>query len=51
MVDDLPFLNAYLQQSLIEDFQRAEDTYYLNDLAASATAGVSSGANTAEKFV
>jgi len=51
MVDDLPFLNAYLQQSLIEDFQRAEDTYYLNDLAASATAGSSSGANTAEKFV
>jgi HK97 family phage major capsid protein len=51
MVDDLPFLNAYLQQSLIEDFQRAEDTYYLNDLASSATAGVSSGANTAEKFV
>ena len=51
MVDDLPFLNAYLQQSLIEDFQRAEDTYYLNDLASSATAGSSSGANTAEKFV
>lgn len=51
MVDDLPFLNAYLQQSLVEDFQRAEDTYYLNDLASSATAGSSSGANTAEKFV
>jgi len=51
MVDDLPFLNSYLQQSLIEDFQRAEDTYYLNDLASSGTAGVSSGANTAEKFV
>jgi len=51
MVDDLPFLNSYLQQSLIEDFQRAEDTYYLNDLASSATAGSSSGANTAEKFV
>lgn len=51
MVDDLPFLNSYLQQSLIEDFQKAEDTYYLNDLAASATAGSSAGANTAEKFV
>jgi HK97 family phage major capsid protein len=51
MVDDLPFLNSYLQQSLIEDFQRAEDTYYLNDLASAATVGSSSGANTAEKFV
>jgi HK97 family phage major capsid protein len=51
MIDDLPFLQAYLQQSLIEDFQKAEDTYYLNAIAASATAGVSSGANTAEKFI
>ena len=51
MIDDLPFLQAYLQQSLIEDFQRAEDTFYLNAIASSATAGVSSGANTAEKFI
>lgn len=51
MIDDLPFLQAYLQQSLIEDFQKAEDTYYLNAIAASATAGSSSGANTAEKFI
>jgi HK97 family phage major capsid protein len=51
MIDDLPFLQAYLQQSLIEDFQRAEDTYYLNAIASSATAGSSSGSNTAEKFI
>jgi HK97 family phage major capsid protein len=51
MIDDLPFLQAYLQQSLIEDFQKAEDTYYLNAIASSATAGSSSGANTAEKFI
>jgi HK97 family phage major capsid protein len=51
MIDDLPFLQAYLSQSLIEDFQKAEDTYYLNAIAASATAGSSSGANTAEKFI
>ena len=51
MIDDLPFLQAYLQQSLIEDFQKAEDTYYLNAMASSATAGSSSGANTAEKFI
>lgn len=51
MIDDLPFLQSYLQQSLIEDFQKAEDTYYLNAIASSATAGSSSGANTAEKFI
>lgn len=51
MIDDLPFLQAYLQQSLVEDFQKAEDTYYLNAIASSATPGSSSGANTAEKFI
>lgn len=51
MVDDLPFMQSYLQSSLVEDFQKAEDTYYLNAIASAATAGVSSGANTAEKFV
>lgn len=51
MIDDLPFLQAYLQSSLIEDFQRAENTYYLNAIASAATAGVSSGANTAEKMI
>ena len=51
MIDDLPFLQAYLQSSLIEDFQKAEDTFYLNAIASSATAGVTSGANTAEKFI
>ena len=51
MIDDLPFLQAYLSQSLIEDFQKAEDTYYLNSIASNATVGVSSGANTAEKFI
>ena len=51
MIDDLPFLQAYLSQSLIEDFQKAEDTYYLNAIASSATAGSSSGSNTAEKFI
>ena len=51
MIDDLPFLQAYLQQSLIEDFQKAEDTYYLNAIAASATAGSTSATVTAEKFI
>lgn len=51
MIDDLPFLQAYLQQSLIEDFQKAEDTYYLNALASSATAGSTSATVTAEKFI
>jgi HK97 family phage major capsid protein len=51
MIDDLPFLQAYLQQSLIEDFQRAEDTYYLNAIASSATSGSTSATVTAEKFI
>lgn len=51
MLDDLFFLQSFLQQSLIEDFQQRENVEILNAIAASATAGVSSGANTAEKFI
>jgi len=51
MIDDLPFLQAYLQSSLIEDFQKAEDTYYLNAIASAATAGSTSATPTAEKFI
>lgn len=51
MIDDLPFIQSYLQTSLIEDFQKQENIKYLNAIAASATAGSSSGANTAEKFI
>lgn len=51
MVDDLPFLQAYLQTSLIEDFQKAEDTYYLNAIASAATAGSTSATEKAEKFI
>lgn len=51
MIDDLPFLQAYLQSSLIEDFQKAEDTYYLNAIASAATAGSTSASEKAEKFI
>jgi len=51
MLDDLFFLQSYLQQSLVEDFQQRENVEILNAIASSATAGVSSGANTAEKFI
>lgn len=51
MIDDLPFLQAYLQTSLIEDFQKAEDTYYLNAIASAATAGSTSASEKAEKFI
>jgi HK97 family phage major capsid protein len=51
MIDDLPFLQSYLQTSLVEDFQKAEDTYYLNAIASSATAGSTSASVTAEKFI
>jgi hypothetical protein len=51
MLDDLFFLQSYLQTSLVEDFQRTENVRILNAIASAATAGVSSGANTAEKFI
>jgi len=51
MIDDLPFLQAYLQSSLIEDFQEAEDTYYLNAIASAATAGSTAASEKAEKFI
>ena len=51
MIDDLPFMQSYLQSSLIEDFQKAEDTYYLNSIASAATAGSTSASVTAEKFI
>lgn len=51
MIDDLPFLQAYLQSSLVEDFQKAEDVYYLNAIASAATAGSTSETATAAKFV
>jgi HK97 family phage major capsid protein len=51
MLDDLFFLQSYLQSSLIEDFQQRENVEILNAIASAATAGVSSGANTAEKFI
>lgn len=51
MIDDLPFLQAYLQSSLIEDFQKAEDTYYLNAIASAATAGSTAASEKAEKFI
>ena len=51
MLEDLPFMQSYLQSSLIEDFQRQENVYYLNDIASAATAGVTSASVTAEKFI
>ena len=51
MLDDLFFLQSFLQNSLIEDFQQRENVEILNAIASAATAGVSSGANTAEKFI
>jgi HK97 family phage major capsid protein len=51
MIDDLPFMQSYLQTSLIEDFQKQENTYYLNAIASSATAGSTSATATAEKFI
>jgi hypothetical protein len=51
MLQDLPFLSAYLQTSLIEDWNRAVNTRYLNAIASSGTAGSTSASVTAEKIV
>jgi hypothetical protein len=48
---NIPFLESYLSSSLVEDYQTAEDVKVLNAIAASATAGSSSGANTVEKMI
>lgn len=51
MLQDLPFLQAYLSQSLVEDFNRAVNTRFLNTIASGSTALSSSGSNVAEKMI
>jgi len=51
MIDDLPFLQAYLQQSLIEDFPTAEATSYHNAFQPSPTPVSFYGANTPQKSI
>jgi HK97 family phage major capsid protein len=51
MLQDLPFLQAYLSQSLIEDWNRAVNTRFLNTIATNATALSSSSTPTVEKWI
>lgn len=51
MLQDLPFLQAYLSQSLVEDWNRAVNTRFLNTIASGSTALSSSATPNAEKMI
>lgn len=51
MIRNLPFLEAYLNTSLTEDFLRREDRKFLNSIASSATAGSTSETIKAAKLI
>ena len=51
MLQDLPFLQAYLSQSLIEDWNRAVNTRFLNSIASGSTALSTSETVNATKMI
>jgi HK97 family phage major capsid protein len=51
MLQDLPFLQAYLSQSLVEDWNRAVNTRFLNTIASGSTALSSAATVNAEKMI
>lgn len=51
MLQDLPFLQSYLSQSLVEDWNQAVNTRFLNTMATNGTAGSTAASVTAEKFI
>lgn len=51
MLQDLPFLQSYLSTSLVEDWNQAVNTRFLNTMATNGTAGSTSASVTAEKFI
>jgi hypothetical protein len=51
MLQDLPFLQSYLSQSLIEDWNRAVNTRYLNTIATNSTALSTSETLTVSKMI
>lgn len=51
MLQDLPFLQSYLSQSLIEDWNRSVNVRYLNTIATNATALSTSETKTVGKMV
>ena len=51
MLQDLPFLQAYLSQSLVEDWNRAVNTRFLNTIASGSTALSTAATVNAEKMI
>jgi HK97 family phage major capsid protein len=51
MLQDLPFLQAYLSQSLLEDWNRAVNNSFMSTVTASATAGSTSATPVAERVI
>ena len=51
MLQDLPFLQAYLSQSLVEDWNRVVNTRFLNNIATNSTALSTSETITVSKMI
>lgn len=51
MLQDLPFLQGYLSQSLIEDWNRIVDGRYMATITASATGGSTSSTGSAPRII
>lgn len=51
MLQDLPFLQSYLSQSLIEDWNRAVNTRFLNTIATNSTALSTSETKTVGRMI
>ncbi len=51
MLQDLPFLQAYLSQSLVEDWNRTVNTRFLNNIATNSTALSTSETITVSKMI
>lgn len=51
MLQDLPFLQAYLSQSLLEDWNRTVNNSFMSTITASSTAGSTSATPVAERIV
>lgn len=52
MMQDLPFIQSYISDALVDDYLRAEDNVFFGALYSAATGPTTtSGANTAEKII
>ena len=51
MLQDLPFLQAYLSSSLIEDWNRAVDNRFMATITASSTTGVTGATPVSERVI